>query len=239
MALRQNVFCFLPIVATFSILFTSCYSFYPKLLNINASLAVSDNQSGWSPAGATWYGGPSIFKSGIGCGACYEVKCSTNSACSGNPVTVVITDECPGCVSESVHFDLSGTSIGAMAKSGLADLLRNAGILQVQYKKVDCKYPGTTIAFHVDPGSNPNYFATLIEYTNGDGDLASVDLKQALDTDVVGCGMETDGAGSTLLPPFSLRLTSLDSRKTIVATTVIPAGWEPGKTYRSVVNFNP
>ncbi|KAG4169664.1 hypothetical protein ERO13_A12G095400v2 [Gossypium hirsutum] len=276
MAVRQNVFCFLPIVATFSILFNSCYCFYPKLLNINASLAVSDDQSGWSPAGATWYGGskgagtdggacgygdsverppfssmvsaggPSIFKSGIGCGACYEVKCSTNSACSGNPVTVVITDECPGCVSESVHFDLGGTSIGAMAKSGLADLLRNAGILQVQYKKVDCKYPGTTIAFHVDPGSDPNYFATLIEYTNGDGDLASVDLKQALDTDgwqpmqqSWGAVWKLDSAGSTLLPPFSLRLTSLDSRKTIVATAVIPAGWEPGKTYRSVVNFNP
>ncbi|MBA0688653.1 hypothetical protein Goari_006425 [Gossypium aridum] len=211
-------------------------------------------------------GGPSIFKSGIGCEACYEVKCSTNSACSGNPVTVVITDECPGCVSESVHFDLSGTFIGAMAKSGLADLLRNAGILQVQYKKqepyisillmkknkkinffwlilyimglfctcrVDCKYPGTTIAFHV-------------EYTNGDGDFASVDLKQALDTDgwqpmqqSWGAVWKLDGAGSTLLPPFSLRLTSLDSRKTIVATAVIRAGWEPGKTYRSVVNFNP
>ncbi|TYH38524.1 hypothetical protein ES332_D12G115600v1 [Gossypium tomentosum] len=176
-------------------------------------------------------GGPSIFKSGIGCEACYEVKCSTNSACSGNPVTVVITDECPGCVSESVHFDLSGTSIGAVEKSGLADLLRNAGILQVQYKKVDCKYPGTTIAFHVDPGSNPNYFATLIEYTNGDGDLASVDLKQALDTDgwqpmqqSWGAVWKLDSTGSTLLPPFSLRLTSLDSRKTIVATAVIRAG---------------
>ncbi|MBA0862123.1 hypothetical protein Goshw_004747 [Gossypium schwendimanii] len=165
---------------------------------------------------------------------------------NGNPVTVVITDECPGCVSESVHFDLSGTSIGAMAKSGLADLLRHAGILQVQYKKDDCKYPGTTIAFHVDPGSNPNYFATLIEYTNGDGHLASVDLKQALDTDgwqpmqqSWGAVWKLDGAGSTLLPPFSLRLTSLDSRKTIVATAVIRVGWEPGKTYRSVVNFNP
>ncbi|MBA0620509.1 hypothetical protein Godav_006216, partial [Gossypium davidsonii] len=156
-------------------------------------------------------GGPSIFKSGIGCEACYEMNA-------------------PAVFRSRFIFDLIGTSIGAMAKSGLADLLRNAGILQVQYKKVDCKYPGTTIAFHVDPGSNPNYFATLIEYTNGDGDLASVDLKQALDTDgwqpmqqSWGAVWKLDGAGSTLLPPFSLRLTSLDSRKTIVATAVIRA----------------
>ncbi|MBA0737006.1 hypothetical protein Gogos_010489 [Gossypium gossypioides] len=254
---------------TFSVLFNGCFGFYPKLLNV--SLAASEYD--WSPAGATWYGsptgagsdggscgyggsvsqapfsslvsagGPSLYKSGKGCGACYEVKCTSNSACSGNPATVVITDECPGCVSESVHFDLSGTSFGAMAKSGQAEKLRDAGVLQIQYRKVECNYPGTTIAFHVDAGSNPNYFATLIEYEDGDGDLASVDLKQALDSDTWQPMQQSWGAvwkldaGSRLRAPFSIKLTSLDSRNTIVATGVIPTGWEPGKTYRSVVNF--
>ncbi|XVF22761.1 hypothetical protein REPUB_Repub12eG0198800 [Reevesia pubescens] len=256
--------------ATLSLLVNSCYCFYPKLLN--ASLAASE--SDWSPAGATWYGsptgagsdggacgygatveqapfsamvsagGPSLFKSGKGCGACYQVKCTTNPACSGNPATVVITDECPGCVSESVHFDLSGTAFGAMAKSGQAEQLRNTGVLQIQYRRVACNYPGTNIAFHVDSGSNPNYFATLVQYQNGDGDLSSVDLKQALDSDSWQPMQHSWGAvwkldaGSSLRAPFSIRLTSLDSSNTIAANGVIPAGWEPGKTYISVVNFN-
>lgn len=110
--------------------------------------------------------------------------------------------------------------------------------------RVACDYEGLTVAFHVDAGSNPNYFASLIEYEAGDGDLSEVELKQGLDSDSWqpmqqswGAVWKLDGAGANLRAPFSIKLTS-ETGKILVANNVIPAGWEPGKTYRSLVNFD-
>ncbi|KAI3916520.1 hypothetical protein MKW92_007591 [Papaver armeniacum] len=187
-------------------------------------------------------GGPSLYKSGKGCGSCYQVKCTGHSLCSGNAVTVAITDECPGC-SESTHFDLSGTAFGAMAISGHEQQLRSAGVLQIQYQRVECNYPGTNIVFQVDGGSNPYYFATLVEYEDGDSDIATIDLQDSSSSADWRPMQQLWGAvwklnsGSALRGPLSLRLKS-SKGEMLVALNVIPAGWGAGVTYRSIVNFN-
>lgn len=110
--------------------------------------------------------------------------------------------------------------------------------------RVACDYSGKTIAFHVDPGSNPNYFSVLVEFEEGDGDLAGVDLKEASMGSNEWRAMQQSwgavwklDAGSKLQPPFSIRLTSQYSEQTLVARNVIPDGWKPGSTYRSLVNY--
>jgi hypothetical protein len=111
---------------------------------------------------------------------------------------------------------------------------------------VACDYSGKTIAFHVDQGSNPYYLAVVIEYEEGDGDLAGVDLKDASTQSnnewramqqSWGAVWKLD-AGSQLQPPLSIRLTSQYSDQTLVAKDVIPNGWKPGSSYRSLVNYN-
>ncbi|KAK4486769.1 hypothetical protein RD792_006651 [Penstemon davidsonii] len=223
----------------------------------------------WSSSRSSWYGNPygagseggacgyqyavdvppfsklitaaanTFYQSGKGCGTCYQVKCTSSSYCSGYPVTVVITDQCPECDSRSIAFDLSGSSFGALARPGQANQLRSVGIVQIQYRRVDCNFRGVSVAFRVDPGSNNYYFSTVIEYENGDG-LAKVELNQNGQwlqmQQLWGANWKINAPGG-LRPPFSIRLTSANTWKTIVARNVIPANYKPGQTYRSFVNF--
>ncbi|OIW19033.1 hypothetical protein TanjilG_10594 [Lupinus angustifolius] len=255
----------------YSVFVNPCYGINFNLFNLSKTL--SEDQ--WQTATVTWYGppdgagsdggncgygetvetpplskmisagGPSIFQGGSGCGACYQVKCTENAACSQEPVNVVITDNCPGCTG-SASFDLSGTAFGAMASPGKADQLRNAGKLtNAQYKRVSCNF-GKSIAFTVDSGSSPYYFAIEIEYENGDGNIVAVELKQGTESNTWVPMFRSWGArwalnpGNPLKPPFSIKLTESgegNNKKSIVADKVIPNDWKPGQVYRSFVNF--
>ncbi|XP_070055302.1 expansin-B15-like [Nicotiana tomentosiformis] len=254
----------LPLIFTFIALclFKHCTCAHVKTLN--ASLA------GFQPAVATYYGAPNgagsdggacgytnavsqtpynsfvsagnppLYRKGLGCGACYQVKCNLGP-CSGNPVTVTITDECPGC-SGAIHFDLSGTAMGAMAKPGQANALRNMGNIPISYQRVPCVYKNTNVAFKVDPGSNANFLSVNVEFESGDGDLNLVELVPARSTQsitmnhVFGATWSTNINPSTQPAPYSLRLTT-EFNKKLTAPNVIPVGWKPGQAYNSNVNF--
>lgn len=61
------------------------------------------------------------------------VKCLDKRVCSDSAVTVVVTDECPGC--SGTHFDLSGAALGHMGLHGKGGQLRNRGILPIIYRR--------------------------------------------------------------------------------------------------------
>ncbi|KAL8461188.1 hypothetical protein ACS0TY_032609 [Phlomoides rotata] len=186
-------------------------------------------------------GNNNIFKSGKGCGSCYQVNCTDHPSCSGSPITVTITDECPGaCNDDAFHFDLSGKAFGSLAKSGQADNLRNAGRINIQYQRVSCNY-NTGLTIKIDAGSNPYYLALAIEDLNGDGDIGNVEIIPSNSKGWTSMQQSWGATWKVSLPdgirgPYSVRITTIESRETIIAKNIIPANWSPGQYYRSQVN---
>ncbi|XP_034600885.1 expansin-B1 [Setaria viridis] len=231
----------------------------------------TDYNGRWLPARATWYGQPTgagpddnggacgikdvnlppyaamtscgnlpLFKDGKGCGSCYEIKCKVPE-CSIQPVRVFITDMNYGPVAP-YYFDLSGTAFGSMAKPGLNDQLRRRGIIDLDFRRVPCKYvAGQRIVFHVEEGSNPFYLAVLVKFVAVDGSIVQMDLKDQASPEWQpmrhswGAIWRSD-TPRPLKGPFSIRLTS-ESGKTLVATDVIPEKWQPNTVYNSNIQF--
>ncbi|GJW15261.1 expansin-B15-like protein [Tanacetum coccineum] len=170
------------------------------------------------------------------------IFCTRPPYCTGKPINVTISNECPGkCNEVPFHFDLSGFAFGAMANPGQEHNLRQLGQVDIQYKRVPCNYGLTKIAFKLNDKNNANWFAMAIEYTNGDGGFRSVEMApngtqifSPMDN-IWGAVWKKD-ITETFKSPYSFRLTSPDG-KTIIASNVIPVKFTNGQKYSSNVNF--
>ncbi|CAN0896846.1 Putative expansin-B2 [Linum grandiflorum] len=178
-------------------------------------------------------GGDAFFKGGKGCGACYKVKCKSHPDCSTKPIHIVITDQCPGT---NEHFDLSGHAFGAMAIPGKEESLRNAGKLEIRYRRFPCNFKNTPVKFHVDAGSNPYYLAVMFEFLEGDGTLCLVELKAANSNEWVqmqpswGALWKHD-CSSPLEGPVCFRVTSGETKQVTVFNDILPKDWKAGADY--------
>ncbi|KAK4480378.1 hypothetical protein RD792_013450 [Penstemon davidsonii] len=187
-------------------------------------------------------GNQNIYQHGKGCGTCYQVKCTQHPSCSRKPITITITDECPGlCNNDAFHFDLSGKAFGYLAKRGQDYTLRKAGRINIEYRRVPCHYRANLV-FKIDIGSNPYYLAFAVEDVNIDGDLGSVELLPSNSRHWMPMQQSWGetwqiGIPSGVHGPYSVKLTAMESRRSIVAYNVIPANWARGLHYYSKINF--
>ncbi|EMS58628.1 Pollen allergen Phl p 1 [Triticum urartu] len=136
------------------------------------------------------------------------------------------------------HFALSGHAFGSMAKKGEEQKLRDAGEVEIKFRRGKCKYPaGTKVNFHVEKSSNENYLALVIKFLQGDGDVVGVDIKQKGEDKWTELN-ESWGAvwridtPHKLIGPFSVRYTTEGGTKTVV-DDVIPKGWKPDTSYEA------
>uniref|UniRef100_A0A453P5V9 Expansin-like CBD domain-containing protein n=1 Tax=Aegilops tauschii subsp. strangulata TaxID=200361 RepID=A0A453P5V9_AEGTS len=107
--------------------------------------------------------------------------------------------------------------------------------------RTPCKYRGKNIAFRVVEGSTSFWLSLLVEFEDGDGDIGSMQLKQANSAQWQDMkhiwGATWSLTPGPLVGPFSVRLTTLTTKKTLSAQDVIPRNWTPKATYTSRLNF--
>ncbi|KAK4848161.1 hypothetical protein QYF36_009919 [Acer negundo] len=250
MALMMLSLCFL---INFFLLMTSSVNACQRCVHqskaayFNTDSALSSGACGYGSLAPGFNGGhvaggvPSLYNTGAGCGACFQIRCKNKNLCSKSGTIVVVTDLNHN---NKTDFVLSSRAFTAMANNGKDQDILKHGIVDVEYKRVPCDYKNKNLAVRVEESSRKSeYLAIKILYQGGQTEIVGAEVAQVGSSSWKYMTRNYGAVWNTSRVPngelqFRFVVTSGYDGKYIWAQHVLPENWKPGMIYDSGVQIN-